>query len=74
MMQTMSDDKTRQRKYNIEPLASYRVLTKLKVSIIRADVVEGTHKSFQNESYSHGVVDTKELRKSMILIKLMINE
>ena len=40
-------------------------LTKLKVGIAWADVVEGAHESFKNESYAHGIVDSKELRHSM---------
>ena len=44
-----------------------KLLTKLKVGIARADVVEGAHESLKNQSYAHGIVDTKELRNSMTL-------
>ena len=46
---------------------SYNQLTKLKVSVGRTNVVEGAHESFKNQSYTHGIVDTKELRNSMTL-------
>ena len=30
-------------------------------------MIEGAHEAFKNQSYSHGVVDTKELGNSMTL-------
>ena len=41
--------------------------TKLEVRWSWADVVKGTHKSFQDEGISHCIVDTEEQRYSMSL-------
>ena len=51
----------------IQTVVQIKLLTKLKVGIARADVVEGAHESLKNQSYSHGIVDTKELGNSMTL-------
>ena len=45
----------------------YGSLTKLKVSVGGADVVEGTHEALYDQSNPHGIVDTKVLGHSMRL-------
>ena len=42
-------------------------LTKLKVSVGGADVVEGTHEALDDQSNAHGIIDTKVLGNSMRL-------
>ena len=46
----------------LQTVVQTKLLTKLKVGIARTNVVEGAHESLDNQSYSHGIVDTKELR------------
>ena len=43
------------------------MLTKLKIRIIRTDVVERAHESFKNESEAHRKVNAKEEWNSMTL-------
>ena len=52
----------------------YCSLTKLKVSVGGADVVEGTHEALDDQSNAHGIVDTKVLGHSMRLNERVINQ